>query len=146
MTIFHRTYQHRAYSSKIGYARIAEILRESAKLYNAALEEWRWAYRSGESVSLYSQYRELTAIRADDAFWGGISVQVGRGVLRRADSARQAFFRRVRNGETPGYPRFKSGRRWHTVELANVDVSMLRPRGDYCAIRIKGFVLRACLR
>ena len=138
MTIFHRTYQHRAYSSKIGYARIAEILRESAKLYNAALEEWRWAYRSGESVSLYSQYRELTAIRADDAFWGGISVQVGRGVLRRADSARQAFFRRVRNGETPGYPRFKSGRRWHTVELANVDVSMLRPRGDYCAIRIKG--------
>ena len=138
MTIFHRTYQHRAYSSKAGYARIAEVLRESTKLYNAALEEWRWAYRSGESVSLYSQYRELTAIRADDAFWGGISVQVGRGVLRRADRARQAFFRRVRDGETPGYPRYKSGRRWHTVELANVAVSMIRPRGDYCAIRIKG--------
>ena len=138
MTIFHRTYQHRAYSSKAGYARIAEVLRESAKLYNAALEEWRWAYRSGESVSLYSQYRELTAIRADDAFWGGMSVQVGRGVLRRADRARQAFFRRVSTGETPGYPRYKSGRRWHTVELANVAVSMIRPRGDYCAIRIKG--------
>ena len=41
-------------------------------------------------------------------------------------------------GETPGYPRFKSGRRWHTIELADVDVSMLRPRGYYCAIRIKG--------
>ena len=138
MTIFHRTYQHRAYTSKAGYARIAEVLRESAILYNAALEEWRWAYRSGVSVSLYSQHRELTAIRAGDAFWGGISIHVGRGVLRRADRARQAFFRRVSNGETPGYPRYKSGRRWHTIELANVDVSMLRPRGDYCAIRIKG--------
>ena len=90
------------------------------------------------SVSLYSQYRELTAIRAGDAFWGVISVQVGRGVLRRADRARRSFYRRASNGETPGYPRFKSSRRWHTIELANVDISMLRPRGDYCAIRIKG--------
>ena len=133
-----KTYQQRAYTSKAGYERIAEVLRESARLYNAALEEWRWAYRSGVSVSLYSQFRELTAIRADDAFWGGMSVQVGRGVLRRADRARRAFYRRASNGETPGYPRFKSSRRWHTVELANVDASMLRPRGDYCAIRIKG--------
>ena len=81
MTTFHRTYQHRAYTSKAGYARIAEVLHESAGLYNAALGEWRWAYNAGVSVSLYSQYRELTAIRAGDAFWGGISVQVGRGVL-----------------------------------------------------------------
>ena len=87
---------------------------------------------------LYSQYRELTAIRAGDAFWGGISVQVGRGVLRRADRARRSFYRRASNGATPGYPRFKSSRRWHTIELANVDVSMLRPRDNYCAIRIKG--------
>ena len=138
MTKFHRTYQRRAYTSRAGYERIAEVLRESARLYNAALEEWRWAYRAGVSVSLYSQYRELTAIRAGDAFWGGMSVNVGRGVLRRADRARQSFYRRVSSGETPGYPRFKSSRRWHTIELANVDVSMLRPRGDYCAIRIKG--------
>ena len=66
-----KTYQQRAYTSKAGYERIAEVLRESARLYNAALEEWRWAYRAGVSVSLYSQYRELTAIRAGDAFWGG---------------------------------------------------------------------------
>ena len=133
-----KTYQHRAYTSKAGYERIAEVLRESARLYNAALEEWRWAYRAGVSVSLYSQYRELTAIRAGDPFWGVVSVQIGRGVLRRADRARRAFYRRASNGETPGYPRFKSSRRWHTVELANVDVSMLKLRDNYCVIRIKG--------
>ena len=58
--------------------------------------------------------------------------------LRRADRARQAFYRRVKAGETPGYPRFKSGRRWHTVELANVTAGMVKDRGNYYAIRIKG--------
>ena len=138
MTKIHKTYQHRVYTSKVGYERIAEVLRESARLYNAALEEWRWAYRAGVSVSLYSQHRELTAIRAEDEFWGGISLQVGRGVLRRADRARKAFFRRVKAGEAPGYPRFKSSRRWHTIELANVDASMVKDRGNYYAIRVKG--------
>lgn len=138
MTKIHKTYQHRAYASRAGYERIAEVLRESARLYNAALEEWRWTYRAGVSVSLYSQYRELTAIRASDEFWGSISIQVGRGVLRRADRARQAFYRRVKSGEKPGYPRFKSSRRWHTIELANVDASTLKDRGHYYAIRIKG--------
>ena len=138
MTKFHQTYQHRAYMSRAGYERLAEVMRQSARLYNAALEEWRWAYRAGVSVSLYSQYRELTVIRADDEFWGGISLQVARGVLRRADRARQSFYRRVKAGETPGYPRFKSSRRWHTVELANVTPSMVKNRDRYCAIRIKG--------
>ena len=138
MSIVHKTYQHRAYTTKAAYARIAEVLRESARLYNAALEEWRWAYRAGGSASLYSQYRELTAIRACDVFWGGMSVYVGRGVLRRADRARQAFYRRVKAGETPGYPRFKSGRRWHTIEIANVKAGMVKQRGNYCAIHIRG--------
>ena len=138
MTTIHRTYQHRAYTSKAGYARIAEVLCESARLYNASLEEWRWAYRSGVSVSLYSQYRELTAIRASDPFWGGVSFQVGRGVLRRADRARQAFYRRVKAGETPGYPRFKSSHRWHTIELAEASAGMVKPRGNCWGIRIKG--------
>ena len=131
--------------SRAGYERLAEVMRQSARLYNAALEEWRWAYRAGVSVSLYSQYRELTVIRADDEFWGGISLQVARGVLRRADRARQAFYRRVKAGETPGYPRFKSSRRWHTVELANVTPSMVKNRDRYCAIRIKGLPeIRLC--
>ena len=138
MIKIHKTYQHRAYTSRVGYETLAEVMRESARLYNAALEEWRWAYRACVSISLYSQYRELTAIRAGDAFWGSMSIQVGRGVLSRADRARQAFYRRVKAGETPGYPRFKSSRRWHTIELANVTPSMVKPRGSYCAIRIKG--------
>ncbi len=89
MTKFHRTYQHRAYTSRTGYERIAEVMRESARLYNAALEEWRWAYKTGVSVSLYSQYRELTAIRSEDNFWGSISLQVARGLSGHRSRAKQ---------------------------------------------------------
>jgi putative transposase len=37
--------------------------------------------------------------------------------LRRLDKAFQAFFRRLKAGETPGYPRFKSRNRFATVEF-----------------------------
>ena len=134
----HKTYQHRAYTTRAGYERIAEVMRESSRLYNAALEEWRWAYRAGVGISLYSQYRELTAIRAEDEFWGNISIQVGRVVLRRAERARQAFYRRVKAGEKPGYPRFKSSRRWHTMELANVTPAMAKQRGNCWVVCVKG--------
>lgn len=41
-----------------------------------------------------------------------MSSQVLQDVLHRVDRAFQAFFRRVKAGETPGYPRFK-GKGWY---------------------------------
>ena len=116
-----------------------------ARLYNAALEEWRTAYRqAGVSLTMYDQMKELTGIRQDDPDgWGALSLQVGRGVLRRLDRARQSFFRRVKAGDKPGYPRFKSSRRWHTIELAEVSGAMVRKRGERYTVRVKGLpVLR----
>ena len=78
------------------------------------------------SVTLYHQTAELTQIRKEDSFWGGQDVGIGRGVLRRLDRARNAFFKRVKAGETPGYPRFKSGRRWKTIDLASVRSGMVK--------------------
>ena len=67
-----------------------------ARLYNAALQERRDAYRmAGKSVSLYEQMTELTAIRGDDPEWAALDTSVGRGVLRRLDRAMNAFFRRL---------------------------------------------------
>ena len=37
--------------------------------------------------------------------------------LRRLDKAFKAFFRRLKAGETPGYPRFKGQHRFDTVEF-----------------------------
>jgi putative transposase len=47
------------------------------------------------------------------AVWSFSSEQA---TLRRLNRAFVAFFRRVKAGETPGYPRFKAARRFDTVE------------------------------
>ena len=50
----------------------------------------------------------------------GFGVTVARGTLLRLDRAFQAFFRRVKAGETPGFPRFRSWRRFDSVEWPDV--------------------------
>ncbi len=128
MPTTHKTFQLRGYLSKAGYQQLDDILAECAILYNAAIQEWRDAYKSaGVSLNVFHQNKEFTAVRAQDAFWGGISTLVGRGVLRRAENARQAFYRRVKAGEKPGFPRFKSRRRWRTIHLAGAYCGMVKP-------------------
>ena len=132
----HATYQVRVYTTARGYARLERVMRMCALLYNAALREWRDAYRqAGVSRSLADQFKELTLVRRDDpSGWGSLSVQVGRGALMRLDRARRAFYRRVERGETPGYPRFKTHNRWRTIELGEPARGMVTPG----RVRIKG--------
>ncbi len=82
----------------------------------------------------YDQLKEFTGVRADDPFWAGLDVNVGRGVLQRLERAKNAFFRRVKAGEKPCYPRFKSARHWRTLEMAEVRSPMIRNG----TVRIKG--------
>ena len=97
---------------------LGQMLDAHRDLYNAALQERRDAYRhpSKTTVKYGDQSAQLKAIRADlpeQARWSFSSQQA---TLRRLDKAFAAFFRRVRSGDAPGYPRFK-GRNWFdTVE------------------------------
>jgi transposase len=103
---------------------LAACLEGHRELYNAALEHRRTAYRkAGVMVRYGDQSAELKAIRADDtdgqARWSFSSQQA---TLRRLDKAFAAFFRRVKAGRTPGFPRFK-GRGWFdTVEWRRLPV------------------------
>ena len=45
----------------------------------------------------------------------GVYSQVLQDVLRRLDNGYQAFFRRVKNGETPGFPKFKKHGEWNSI-------------------------------
>ena len=144
MEFTHKTYQMRAYTSASGYDRIAFVLLNCAQLYNAALEEWKAAYRhKGHSLSVsrskFDQTKEFTGVRSDDPeFWGAVSVQIGRGVLTRLDRARQSFYRRVKNGEIPGFPRFKPASRWNTIEVPEQCKTMLKKRGRGHVVQVKG--------
>jgi putative transposase len=47
--------------------------------------------------------------------YGEVHSQVLQDVVQRVDRAFQAFFRRVKNGETPGYPRFHGRNRYNSL-------------------------------
>ncbi|GIH61393.1 RNA-guided endonuclease InsQ/TnpB family protein [Microbispora siamensis] len=99
-------------------ASLAACLEDHRQLYNAALEHRRTGYRkAGVTVRYGDQSADLKDIRADDpAGQGRWSFSSQQATLRRLDKAFRAFFARVREGRTPGFPRFK-GRGWFdTVE------------------------------
>jgi putative transposase len=84
------------------------------ELYNAALEERKEAYRmAGKSISYYDQQNDLPSIKAEiRQEYQDIAAHVLQDVLRRLDRAFQHFFRRCKNGENPGYPRFQGRNRY----------------------------------
>ena len=112
-----------------------------AELYNSALESWKGTYAwwrehhpdlddqfpAERQMSKYDLLKEFTGVRSDLPEWERLSVQVGRGVLCRFDRARSAFYQRCEKGRKPGYPRFKSSRRWRTIEIPDAAPSMVVP-------------------
>lgn len=97
-------------------SRLDECLRDHRRLYNAALEHRRTAYRRAHvSIRYGQQAAELSAIRGEDSDQASWSFSSQQATLRRLDVAFRAFFRRVKAGETPGYPRFKGHDRFDSV-------------------------------
>ena len=141
MATAHATYQLRAYVSRNGHARIDDVLTLSCNLYNSALEDRIFAYnKRGESVTRHDQYRWLTDLRRLLPQYRALDVEVLRGPLKRLDLGFSAFFRRVKAGEKPGFPRFRSRRRYTCIDLAYVRPNMVRRSDDGTRawIKVKG--------
>ena len=111
-----KAYKYRLYPTKKQEKMLFWTLTRCRELYNAALAERKEAYRlAGKIISYYEQKRDLPAIKAEiREEYQGIHSQVLQDVLLRLDKAFKAFFRRVRNGEEPGYPRFLGRNRYHS--------------------------------
>ena len=127
--------------SPVGYRRMESILARLNWLYNQALENRRTAYREREeALSFYDQCKWLTQLRAaNEHGLGEIAVGASRGMLKRLDLAFQAFFRRVRADEAPGFPRFRPVSRCRTVDVAGPRSGMVRFHNGSYLIRVKGF-------
>jgi putative transposase len=133
--------------------RLTAWVRLHCELYNAALEERIDAYRKfGKSLSYYDQQNVLPEIKAARPELLDLGSHALQQTLRRLDLAFQAFFRRVKAGQRPGFPRFKAsvrfagfcypdqagwkvlqqGTRGATVRLGSGrDAMMIRARGQH---------------
>ena len=134
-----RTYKCRAKVSRSGHETLSRVFQMSADLYNACLEERIDCYKkTGKLRSYYDQCKALTEVRADDPEYDNISVQIFRGVVGRIDRAFQSFFRRVKAKEKAGFPRFKKGKRWCSIEINDQCCRMLKRQGNKLVLKIKG--------
>ena len=89
--------------------RLTVWLEMCAGLYNQALGNRVATYRAtGTGLSYNAQTKHLTVLRNESTAWKNLPSDVARSALHRLDRAFKAFFRRVKAGQKPGFPRFRS--------------------------------------
>jgi putative transposase len=110
-----KTFQYRLYPTKAQETKMRATLDECRWLYNHLLEGRKTAWEERqESLRLYDQLGTLPALKVDRPSLARVHSQVLQNVGVRIDLAFNAFFRRVKNGETPGYPRFRGRDRYNS--------------------------------
>lgn len=108
-----KAFRYRLCPTKVQEAELFNQLRLCRKLYNAALQERIGAYKKAKVTrNYYDQANTLSEIKAELPEYKGVYSQVLQDVLKRIDKAYQAFFRRVKAGEKPGFPRYQGRDRY----------------------------------
>ena len=121
------TYRYKLEPTRAQYRELERLLELQRLLYNACLQERIEAWRKAMvSVTRNDQQKSLTEIRSFDAAYAAMPVAMSRWSLYRVDDAMKAFFSRVKKGQTPGFPRFRSMGRWSTFGFSEWDGIRLR--------------------
>ncbi len=103
-----RKITYRMYPNATDLEGLLQYLGLHNRVSNTALEERIRVYQeTGRSLSFSAQCKELTVWRKQSKALNDINAQSLQVTLKRLDLAFRAFFRRVKSGETAGFPRFK---------------------------------------
>ncbi len=109
------TFKYRLYPTQAQAAFLDGQLREAADLYNSALAERIGAWNiCHKSIGYYDQSSQLPAMRKDGCLTL-VNAQCAQDVLRRVDKTFRSFFARCKRGDKPGFPRFRSARRYDSI-------------------------------
>lgn len=108
-----KTFKYRLNPTRKQITTMNQTLEECRWLYNHFLEERKTSWEEKEaSLNYHSQAVSLPGLKKDKLALLNIHSQVLQNVAVRVDLAFKAFFRRVKSGEKPGYPRFKGKERY----------------------------------
>ena len=111
-----KAFLFRLFPTRSQASALCRQLEECRRLYNHFLEGRKTACeQTGKSPGLYDQQKELPSLKESRPALAGVHSQVLQNVAVRIDLAFQAFFRRCKAGEKPGYPRFKSFGRYDSM-------------------------------
>jgi putative transposase len=112
-----KTFKYRLYPTKRQIRLLESQLEECRWLWNTFLAERKQAWEERhESVTYTDQQDALPLLkRTVRPTLMDVHAQVVQDVARRLDKAFDHFFRRLKAGETPGYPRFKGRGRYASL-------------------------------
>lgn len=87
---------------------LSETLETLRGVYNSLVNERKFVYdTTGKGIGQYAQEKHFADWRKQHPELAGVHSHLLQNVALRVNLAFTAFFRRVKNGETPGYPRLK---------------------------------------
>lgn len=110
------SYKYRIYPSKSQISKLENNFSMCRYLYNWSLAERKEAYENEKrNISYYDQQNKLPDLKKEKPWFKSVYSLVLQDVLRRLDKSYQSFFRRVKNGEKPGYPKFKKKGCWNSL-------------------------------
>jgi putative transposase len=111
-----KTFKYRIYPTKSQITLLDEMLEECRWVYNETLAYRKHIWESEtKSISLFDTNKILTTWKQERPSLNIVHSQTLQDVQTRVDLAFKHFFRRIKQGETPGYPRFKGYGRYDSI-------------------------------
>lgn len=108
-----KAFQYRLYPTKSQERLLESTLETCRRFYNACLAERKEAYEQEKrTISKFAQLRQVKTLKQTNPYAATVHSHILQVVVSDLDKAFQAFFRRVKAGEKPGYPRFKGRNRF----------------------------------
>ena len=110
------TLKFRIYPTKPQQDKLWEHSLKCNWLYNYFLDKRIERYKLDKTtISRYTQQNELPILRKSDPILKEIHSQVLQQITLRLDTSYKNFFRRVKQGGPPGFPKFRSCRNFFTL-------------------------------
>jgi len=120
-----KAYKYRLYPNKKQAEKLQWTLDRCRELYNAAIQERRDAWQMCHvSINYNRQAAQLPEIKEIRSEYNDIHSQVLQDVLRRVKKAFDVFFRRVKEGQAPDYPRFQGYGRYDSFTFPQSGFSL----------------------
>jgi putative transposase len=110
--------KYRLYPSKAQQLLLEQTLETCRRWYNTCLAERKEAYENGKrSIGKFEQLCQVKEFKRSNPYAENVHSHILQVVVQDLDKAFQSFFRRVKAGETAGYPRFKGKNRFDSSGL-----------------------------
>ena len=113
-----KAFKYRLWTNENQERELDIMLETHRRLYNACLEQRKTAFESeGKSIKYTDQSAWFKEERKTNGYFARINFSSAQATMRRLHKSYQNFFRRVKSGEKPGYPRFKARDRFDSIEF-----------------------------